>query len=175
VERIMVHATLSSVVIVPLVAFGFAYTLNMPLGSAEPGDVSGVYRCTGSVGDDKPYSGIVVIEKWGESYHLQWYFPAGLAAVGVGVLNGDALAVSYVAPAVGVILYRLDGQQLTGRWTQPEANGAVFSETLTLIPGGEIREELRRHRDLHPTRIGPGLQVSGAEGTGHPRRRPPRA
>jgi hypothetical protein len=149
----MVHAIRSSLIVLPLFLLGLAYSLDLPVAwaASEPADVSGVYNCAGTAAEGKEYRGIVVIEKWGDTFHLQWIFPAGLAAIGVGVLNGDALAVTYVAPAVGVILYRLDGQRLLGRWTQPEANGAVFVETLTLIPDAEIRREWRRPRDLRPS------------------------
>ena len=42
------------------------------------------------------------------------------------------LAVSFFGPeSGGIVLYRIDGQQLIGHWSAPLAEGQVFEETLT--------------------------------------------
>jgi hypothetical protein len=57
---------------------------------------------------------------------------AELSAIGVGIREGDMLAVSFFgADSGGVVLYRIDGTKLVGHWSAPLANGQVFEETLT--------------------------------------------
>lgn len=53
------------------------------------------------------------------------------AAVGIGLLSRDCLAVSvYAAGASGVVVYRIEegGQKLTGHWTTVDDDGVVYAE-----------------------------------------------
>lgn len=98
----------------------------------EPAALAGVYECQGTGADGRPYRGAVVIEPDGKRFVLQWYMAAELSAVGVGIREGDMLAVSFFGPeSGGVVLYRINGQRLVGHWSAPLANGQVFDETLT--------------------------------------------
>ena len=98
----------------------------------EPAALAGVYECQGTGADGRPYRGAVVIEPDGKRFVLQWYMAAELSAVGVGIREGDMLAVSFFGPeSGGVVLYRINGQRLVGHWSAPLANGQVFEETLT--------------------------------------------
>ena len=100
--------------------------------AAEPAALPGVYECQGVGADGKEYRGAVVIEPDGSRFLLQWYISAELTAVGLGIREGNMLAVSFFsADAGGVILYRIDGQRLVGHWSAPLTNGQVFEETLT--------------------------------------------
>jgi hypothetical protein len=100
----------------------------------EPPALAGVYECQGIGADGRPYRGAVVIEPDGQRFVLQWYMSAELSAVGVGIREGNMLAVSFFGPGSGgVVLYRIDGQRLVGQWSAPPANGQVFEETLTRL------------------------------------------
>src|SRR5262245_52739699 len=90
----------------------------------EPAALAGVYECQGTGADGRAYRGAVVIEPDGKRFVLQWYMAAELSAIGVGVREGDMLAVSFFGPeSGGVVLYRIDGQRLVGHWSAPLANG----------------------------------------------------
>jgi hypothetical protein len=100
--------------------------------AAEPAALAGVYECQGMGADGRQYRGAVIIEPDGHRFLLQWYISAELTAVGLGIREGDMLAVSFFsADAGGVVLYRIDGQRLVGHWSAPLTNGQVFEETLT--------------------------------------------
>jgi hypothetical protein len=103
-----------------------------PAATPEPAELAGVYECQGTGADGRPYRGAVVIEPDGDRFLLQWYTSAQLTAVGLGIREGDMLAVSFFsADAGGIVLYRVDGQRLVGHWSAPLTNGQVFEETLT--------------------------------------------
>lgn len=100
--------------------------------AAEPAALAGVYECRGVGADGKQYRGAVVIEPDGSRFLLQWYISAELTAVGLGIREGNMLAVSFFgADAGGVVLYRIDGERLVGHWSAPLTDGQVFEETLT--------------------------------------------
>ena len=100
--------------------------------AAGPPELPGLYDCQGTGADGRPYRGAVVIQPDGSRFLLQWYVATELTAVGVGIREGNMLAVSfYSADAGGVVLYRIDGDKLVGRWSAPLTNGQVFEEILT--------------------------------------------
>jgi hypothetical protein len=100
--------------------------------AAEPAALPGIYECHGVGADGREYRGAVVIEPDGNRFLLQWYISPELTAVGLGIREGDVLAVSFFSTdAGGVVLYRIDGQRLVGHWSAPLTNGQVFEETLT--------------------------------------------
>jgi hypothetical protein len=74
----------------------------------------------------------VIIEPDGSRFVVRWIIASELTAVGVGIREGDMLAVSFFGPeSGGIVLYRIDGQKLIGHWSAPLAEGQVFEETLT--------------------------------------------
>ena len=100
----------------------------------DPADLPGIYECQGTGADGRPYRGAVVIEPDGSRFVVRWIIASQLAAVGVGVREGNMLAVSFFGPeSGGVVLYRIDGQRLFGHWSAPLAEGQVFEETLTRV------------------------------------------
>ena len=129
----MQHAVLVVVVVGALLT-----QVSSVILAEEAPTVTGTYRCQGIDGTGKPYSGTVVIGKWGDAYYVQWKVRNRTVAIGVGLLTGNSLAVSYYGNATGVALYTIDDQRLIGHWTQPAAHGAVFTETLTRIPHDEL-------------------------------------
>lgn len=107
-------------------------------GSGDPHEIVGLYYCNGTDAAGNPYEGVVRIAERGHTVLVQWSFGSEVAGIGFGVLNGDTLAVSYLGPSPGVALYRREGGRLVGTWTEPAADGAVFPETLTPVPEGEL-------------------------------------
>jgi hypothetical protein len=111
---------------------------------ADATDIAGVYAAEGNNGDGSPYRAIVVIEKHRDAFRMQWIFPTRTAAVGLGILNGDVLAVSYYGASPGIVLYKIDGAKMVGDWTLFGAGGVLSKETLTRIPGDQIPESFHR-------------------------------
>lgn len=100
-------------------------------------DPSGAYRCDGVSPDGKNYRTAVEIVRNGDTYVVKWLTPRGMVNVGVGFVSGNSLSVGYVGSSAGVVVYHLDGNQLTGDWTDLESNGHVYKETLTKLADGE--------------------------------------
>jgi hypothetical protein len=104
----------------------------------ETTDVAGVYMCDGVNPEGNPYRGIVEIVKTQETFQVRWTFPqSDDSALGIGILSNGVLAVSYYGGATaGVVVYKIaEGQKMVGQWTVTGANGGVFNETLTKLPG----------------------------------------
>jgi hypothetical protein len=116
-------------------------------GPADAKDIAGVYAAEGNNGDGSPYRAIVVIEKHRDAFRMQWIFPTRTAAVGLGILNGDVLAVSYYGASPGIVLYKLDGTSLVGEWTLFGAGGVLSKETLKRIADDQIPESFHRERE----------------------------
>jgi hypothetical protein len=100
-------------------------------------DPSGEYRCDGVSPDGKAYRAAVHIVRNGDTYVVRWLTPRGVVNVGVGFVRGNTLSVGYVGASAGVVVYHLDGKQMTGDWTDIEAGGQVYKETLTKLADGE--------------------------------------
>ncbi len=101
---------------------------------APAAGLPGVYECQGTGANGKAYRGAVVIQPDGNRFVLQWYVGTQLTAIGLGLREGNILAVSFFGPdAGGVILYKIDGARLVGQWSAPVADGQVFEETLTRV------------------------------------------
>jgi hypothetical protein len=100
-------------------------------------DPSGAYRCDGVSPDGKSYRAAVHIVRNGDTFVVKWLTPRGVVNVGVGFVKGNTLSVGYVGATAGVVVYHLDGTQLTGEWTDIEASGHVYKETLTKLADGE--------------------------------------
>lgn len=99
-----------------------------------PTDLPGIYECQGTGADGRPYRGAVIIDPDGSRFVVRWIIASELTAVGVGIREGNMLAVSFFGPdSGGVVLYRIDGERLIGHWSAPLAEGQVFEETLTRV------------------------------------------
>jgi hypothetical protein len=87
----------------------------------------------------KTYSGIAVIAKKGEVYLVTWMIGSGSAFSGLGIRQGNTLAVSWALAGErgmvrGVNLYRIEsGPRLVGRWATLPGPGVLHSETLTFL------------------------------------------
>ena len=109
-------------------------------------DISGYYNCKGQEAGGKKYSGIAVITKKSEVYLVQWMIGTGSTFSGIGIRQGNTLAVSWTLPAErgvvrGVNLYRIEaGPRLNGRWATVPGPGVMQSETLTFLKAVEEEE-----------------------------------
>lgn len=96
----------------------------------------GTYDCQGVEPDGTAYQGVVQIIPNRGTYDVIWIFSSGQQYAGLGVVNGDVLAVSYFTNRPGVVAYRIEqgdkGPRLQGQWTVVGA-GAAFHETLTRL------------------------------------------
>jgi hypothetical protein len=100
-------------------------------------DPSGAYRCDGVSPDGRNYRAAVQIVRNGDTYVVKWLTPRGVVNVGVGFVAHDALSVGYIGSTAGVVVYHFDGNQLRGEWTDIDASGHVYKETLTKLADGE--------------------------------------
>ena len=108
-----------------------------PVRVQSTADPSGAYRCDGVSPDGNPYRAAVQIVRNGDTYIVRWLTPRGLVNVGVGFVKDNTLSVGYVGASAGVVVYHFEGKQMTGDWTDIEAGGQVYKETLTKLDDGE--------------------------------------
>lgn len=106
----------------------------------EVGDLDGYYTCKGQETGGKAYSGICTLNKKNEVYIVHWMVGGGAAFSGIGIRQGNNLAVSWTMPGEkgglirGVNLYRIEsGPRLVGRWASVPGPGLLQSETLTFL------------------------------------------
>ncbi len=107
---------------------------------AAVGDIPGYYTCKGKEAGGKTYSGVAVISRKNDLYIVQWMIGTGATFTGVGIRQGNTLAVSWALPADkgivirGINLYKIEpGPRLVGRWASIPGPGVVQSETLTFL------------------------------------------
>ncbi len=119
------HRLLGRVALAALALFFAA-----PAVAAEP-NITGKYNCEGTNPAGKIYRGTVTIIKKGDAHYLKWSLNAGDTYAGIGILEGNVLAVSYYGGASGVVVYRVqkDGK-LVGKWAVADGKGRVYTETL---------------------------------------------
>jgi hypothetical protein len=107
---------------------------------ATTANIAGKYNVTGTNPNSAPYRGTLEIIPHGDVYQFRWH--AGTQYDGVGVVNGDVVAVAFAAGAngkgCGVIDYliRSDGS-LTGRWGYWGTDEAG-SENAARISGSDL-------------------------------------
>lgn len=112
----------------------------------EAGDITGYFTCKGVEAGGKNYTGVAAISKKGDVYLIQWMIGTGSTFSGIGIRNGNNLAVSWAIPnergmVRGVNLYRIEaGPRLVGRWATVPGPGVMQSETLTFLKGLDAEE-----------------------------------
>ena len=104
---------------------------------APENSLVGAYACEGTNPDGGTYSGIVEIVSIKDTFLVRWTMPNDSQVVGVGILSGDQLSVSYYGGTPALVVYSIaENGQLNGKWTAGGAEGELFSETLTKMPEG---------------------------------------
>jgi hypothetical protein len=110
------------------------------LASKDVGDITGYYTCRGQDGKGGGYTGVAVISKQREVYVVQWTIGVASSFIGLGIREGNRLAVSWAMPGdkLGVVrginLYRIEpGPRLVGQWATLPGNGTINTETLNLL------------------------------------------
>lgn len=137
--------------LVLLVAFVVACATPAGAVGVEP-ELQGVYASEGLNPDGSTYRGVVVIVRHGETFLMAWMFPKAEGesvvlvpkSAGIGIVGGGMFAVSYYSGEVaGVVMYQIEsgGERLAGRWAVAGSDGAVFTETLTKLPGPAVAPE----------------------------------
>jgi hypothetical protein len=114
-----------------LVALSVVMVLAVASGcfAADKVDIAGKWKCKGTNPNGKEYEGTVEITKDGDTYKVAWTLGGGADNYdGVGILEGDVLAVSF---GDGVVVYKIEKDKMSGKWTTPDSKGKVFTETLT--------------------------------------------
>jgi hypothetical protein len=112
-------------------------------------DIAGLYRCDGTNPDGTAYQGVVEIAQVHDTFRVRWTLKDDTAVVGVGILSGGVLAVSYFGGAPAVVVYTIDGSRLVGEWAMGGPDGVIASETLTKVAN---RPQQRRPVEKEPTR-----------------------
>lgn len=119
-------------------------------------DLTGVYLCEGMNPDGHSYRGVVEIAAVESTYLVRWTLD-DVEVMGVGIMQGGLLAVSYFGGTPAVVVYRVDADKLVGEWTMGGTEGMIYAETLTRVPEGQIKKPAPR---LQPTpRRRPGRSV----------------
>lgn len=100
-------------------------------------DIAGIYEVHGVEAPEKTYRGIAEIVRQGEVYVVSWLID-GQSVIGVGIRDGNRLAVSWATPRDGGIIrgvnvYTITGKRLDGRWTTFPGNGRLKTERLTFL------------------------------------------
>lgn len=86
--------------------------------SAQAPVMIGQYACEGTNPDGTPYTIALGILGDGTKYQLTWQDPQG-QFVGLGYVSGSTLSAAIATPqgqAVGLAVYTIAGQNLTGTW-----------------------------------------------------------
>ena len=105
----------------------------------EAPGIDGYYTCKGKEAGGKAYTGICVITKKNDVYVVSWMIGAGSSFTGIGIRQGNNLAVSWSITGDrgvvrGVNLYQIQsGGRLSGRWATLPGPGVMQSETLTFL------------------------------------------
>lgn len=123
--------------------------LGLVLATAAQAEVPmGDWVCTGNnAGDTRMYKGYVNVIRSGDTFTVLWRFGTH-TYLGTGLDLGDAFAVSFIQPqsesqVVGLALFRKQGQNWVGRWTQLGSK-SLGSETWRKTgaitpPAGELK------------------------------------
>jgi hypothetical protein len=114
--------------------------------AAQDVALDGVYRSEGVNPDGTKYRGTVEIAKDDQTYLVRW-LARQVTSIGIGIVRGDVLAVSYYTGTnIGIALYHIEkGPRLTGEWTVLGADGQRYPETLTKM-GRDARQQ--NHKGL---------------------------
>jgi len=106
---------------------------DIPVLAQNRQDIAGSYDVEGTNPGGRAYRGMAQITKDRDTYRISWVIGSNETYVGIGILEGNVLAVSYSSQGMsGVVAYRVEGRErLEGRWAILGGNGEIQTETLT--------------------------------------------
>lgn len=116
---------------------GALWAQGLDRDDADAVSIVGTYDCEGVAANQTNYSGTVEIMRRGDAYLVKWTVGTKKEVFhGLGVRDGDVLAVCYFGGHEGVVLYRIRRSgRMVGKWTgvpsDPKVLPVVFTETLT--------------------------------------------
>jgi hypothetical protein len=113
-------------------------TLGGATATPTGGGLSGTYAIVSSAnpGGGGSYTGNVQISLVGDVYQLAWTIPGTPPYRGVGIEMNGVLAVGWSSGgSPGVVVYRVSGGQLAGKWSQVGGGGVPGVENLSGPPG----------------------------------------
>jgi len=93
-------------------------------------DPVGTYEVTGTnPGIGSKYSGMVVVQRTGDTFQVTWAYPSGERVIGIGIGKSDYFAVSYRAGNnIGLAVYTETGDGWIGIWA-PAGSPALGTES----------------------------------------------
>lgn len=95
-------------------------TVSTATDAPETG-VAGDYAITGTNADGSTYRGTLSVEERRGAYAFEW--EAGRSYTGLGVQQGDVVAVGFGAAGCGAAAYRMTSGGLDGVWAMPSVDG----------------------------------------------------
>ncbi len=139
------------------------FTAPVARQAADDQELAGVYMCDGVSPEGSAYRAIVEIDRFHDTYRVRWTFPQEKQSLGIGIVSGKTFAVSYYGSGMaGVVVYKIEegprGNKLVGEWAVAGADGSVYAETLTRMPGRQApsvddpQPEPRDRREARPRR-----------------------
>ncbi|HVI90601.1 MAG TPA: hypothetical protein VM659_20040 [Dongiaceae bacterium] len=97
----------------------------------------GAYHAAGKTAAGKAYEGDVAIEPLGHVKAVLWRLNSGEAYKGIGLEAGSVFGVAYgSSKPFGLVVYRVDGGRLDGRWSLAVANGKGVGHEVLQGPAG---------------------------------------
>lgn len=124
-------------------AFAAAVTAALPVPAVRADDAAtiritpGTYHAAGKTAGGKAYEGDVAIEPLGHVKAVLWRLNSGDAYKGIGLEAGSVFGVAYGGSRpFGLVVYRVDGGRLDGRWSLAVANGKGVGREVLQGPAG---------------------------------------
>ena len=107
---------------------GLAYPVRALADEAAPVKiVPGLYKASGRTPAGKAYDGEVEIAPLGKVLAVLWRLGTGDAYKGIGLESGSVFGVAYsIDKPFGLVIYRIRGGELDGRWSLAAENGAAL-------------------------------------------------
>jgi hypothetical protein len=98
---------------------------------------AGAYHATGKTAGGKAYEGDVAIEPLGQIKAVLWRLNSGDAYKGIGLETASVFGVAYGrSQPFGLVVYRVDGGRLDGRWSLTVDNGKGVGREVLQGPAG---------------------------------------
>ncbi|MBL8957959.1 MAG: hypothetical protein JNK82_44700 [Myxococcaceae bacterium] len=113
------------------------FSSSLALAQKGAADLSGTYAANGAnPGGEGKYSGEVKLTKSGDTYNVEWALANSPPYKGVALQSGELLGVGWgMGAAFGVVVYKVNGGKLSGRWATASSGPKAGTEELEGPPG----------------------------------------